>query len=453
VNGTLFFNARDGSSGHELWKSDGTAAGTVLVKDINPGSGGSDPRNLTAVNGMLFFRADDDSSGYELWKSDGTAAGTVMVKDINPRYLTVMNGTLFFTADDGGSGRELWKSDGTEAGTVRVKDINPGSDPSDPVGLIAVNDVLFFSADDGSNGRELWKSYGTEAGTVLVKDICPGGGSAFEYNSYLTVMNGTLFFSANDGTVGAELWALDVRLPDLGLSKAVDPVTPITPGSPITYTLTFANVGYTTTTNIVITDIVPITLTNVSVISSGVVITDTGYSPGYVWQVQDLAAGQRGVITITGEISPSVGGTFTLTNQATITATDVYTDADSHNNVSAARCIVDAEPPVVVAVSPDDGAVNVAHTAPVVITFSEVIDTDTFAYTITPDPGAGSALWGAGDTVVTVTDAPFVGLVTYTFTVTAAADLAGNPLAGVPYTWHFTTAFYQLYLPLVVRDY
>ena len=60
--------------GSELWKTDGTAAGTVLVKDIRSGASGSYPHNLTNVNGTLFFTANDGTNGYELWKSDGTAA-------------------------------------------------------------------------------------------------------------------------------------------------------------------------------------------------------------------------------------------------------------------------------------------------------------------------------------------------------------------------------------------
>src|SRR5262245_36433369 len=144
VKGTLFFTANDGINGRELWKSDGTAAGTVLVKDIRPGNSPygfpltSSPANLTAVGNQLFFSADDGVSGRELWKSDGTAAGTVLVKDIrpgsssygyaygsDPKNLTAAGGRLFFAANDGVNGTELWKSDGTAAGTVLVKDIRP----------------------------------------------------------------------------------------------------------------------------------------------------------------------------------------------------------------------------------------------------------------------------------------------------------------------------------------
>ena len=92
VNGIVFFTANDGNSGSysaELWRSNGTAAGTQLVKninphDINPGTATPTPQNLTNVNGALFFSAFDGTHGVELWRSNGTAAGTQMVDDIDP---------------------------------------------------------------------------------------------------------------------------------------------------------------------------------------------------------------------------------------------------------------------------------------------------------------------------------------------------------------------------------
>jgi ELWxxDGT repeat protein len=173
VNNTLFFRGDDGLHGWELWKSDGTMTGTVMVKDINPN--GSTPPNsndplpihFTNVDGVVFFAANDGSHGLELWKSDGTVTGTIMVKDINPNvpgssptWLINVNGVLYFRADDGAHGAELWQSDGTEAGTFMIADINPtggsGSDPLD-FWLTQVNEVLFFGADDGTHGAELWK--------------------------------------------------------------------------------------------------------------------------------------------------------------------------------------------------------------------------------------------------------------------------------------------------------
>jgi len=101
---------------------------TAMVRDIYPGAVDSEPYALSDVNGTLFFAADYGSHGIELWKSDGTEEGTVMVKDIRPGaegsipyYLMAeVNGMLLFAANDGTNGPELWRSDGIEALLIRV---------------------------------------------------------------------------------------------------------------------------------------------------------------------------------------------------------------------------------------------------------------------------------------------------------------------------------------------
>src|SRR5262249_32169391 len=123
VGDRVFFAASTPETGNELWVSDGTLEGTVVL-DIIPGPAGSVPRSLVNVGGTLFFTArdltDGATHGRELWKSDGTPEGTVLVKDIEPGpsdgfpdRLTNVGGTLFFAAFDSINGTELWKSDGT----------------------------------------------------------------------------------------------------------------------------------------------------------------------------------------------------------------------------------------------------------------------------------------------------------------------------------------------------
>lgn len=218
-NNIVYFRANEGTNGHELWRSDGTSAGTYMVKDINPGSAGSNASQLIEYNGGYYFFAFDATSGFELWKTDGTNAGTLMVKDINPgtassivSQMVVFNGKLYFFARTAGNGVELWSSDGTNSGTMMVKDIYPGTNDSWPLTgyfLTRNNTHLFFYADDGVNGTELWKSDGTNGGTVMVKDIRPGSNGSNPNTTGALVINNILYFGSNDGTTGEELWKSD----------------------------------------------------------------------------------------------------------------------------------------------------------------------------------------------------------------------------------------------------
>lgn len=150
-----------------------------LVKDINPG-GSSNPTELTKVGNTLFFAANDGVHGTELWKSDGTGAGTKMVKNIrpygkssNPQNLVNVNGTLFFTANDGTHKTQLWKSDGTTAGTKRVSNIiNHAYDSSYGLALalpaVVGSRLFFFNLTCCVGTQQLYVSDGTSAGTRLL---------------------------------------------------------------------------------------------------------------------------------------------------------------------------------------------------------------------------------------------------------------------------------------------
>ncbi|MBI5482629.1 MAG: hypothetical protein HY906_27490 [Deltaproteobacteria bacterium] len=216
----LYFSADDGINGRELWWTDGTEAGTTLVKDINPGAAGSSPWGLVSVGEVTSFFADDGVHGDELWRTDGTEYGTWMVADVRrgPEGVcedwctgaVAVGDVLFFSASDGVHGQELWVTDGTPKGTRLVKDICPGHRHSRPHGLVALPDagLLVFAATDLEHGRELWVSDGTEQGTRLLHDFYPGPDFGEPWPA--TVANGRLFVVANAPEVGVELWAMGV---------------------------------------------------------------------------------------------------------------------------------------------------------------------------------------------------------------------------------------------------
>ncbi|HEY2395560.1 MAG TPA: hypothetical protein VGH81_06195 [Rudaea sp.] len=227
--GVLYVSADDGARGRELWKV--TSAGTVsFVKDINPDALGSNPSVMTFVSnlpGIGFFSASSAASGGELWKTDGTSAGTVLVKDINPggtgSFICCFGEGLnrvYFDASTPDTGRELFMSDGTASGTVLRADIQPGPGSSSPSNLIEwFNDTMIFSASDGVAGFELWITSATS--TTLLKDIATGSSSSTP--SFLTGFSGRIFFSA-DGSSGfgnTELWSTDATTGGTAIFKDI----------------------------------------------------------------------------------------------------------------------------------------------------------------------------------------------------------------------------------------
>ena len=223
VGGVAYFYATDGRHGWELWKSDGTADGTVLVKDLQPGvanlnwAGGSTPTVPwgKAAGDTLYFTGNDGVHGYELWKTDGTAAGTVMVKDINPgpghsrlESPSADGDALYFMAHDAYRFSHPWRTDGTAAGTVPLFD-----DPQFSAGPpLAHGGRLFFAGYQGPTsptGSEPWVSDGTAAGTRLLKDIVPGGVGS--YPVQFTAVGGVVFFVTRSATIwsSSELWRTD----------------------------------------------------------------------------------------------------------------------------------------------------------------------------------------------------------------------------------------------------
>lgn len=209
LNGRSIIAARHTAAnvGYEPYITDGTVAGTMLIKNITiAGSADvapfedSNPSGFVEINGRVYFNAQSNGAGYELWASDGTPEGTYQVKDINPgtssswsgqlqnqlnvrRVMAAHNGLIYFAAQSSGTSPtvpELYKTDGTSAGTEQVVDLNPGSAGSLPDLLTSTPQGLFFAAtvSAGANppGRELFITDGTAAGTRLVKNITAGAG-------------------------------------------------------------------------------------------------------------------------------------------------------------------------------------------------------------------------------------------------------------------------------------
>lgn len=247
VGNKLFFTAAtDGSAdeNRELWISDGTALGTKIVRDINPGDPASNPGWLTRLGSDLYFVADDGDHGNELWVTDGTAANTRMVGDIQlgaegsePKSLFTYDGKLYFSAEKN-KDRELWRYDPLNDSLELFYNINSpllrrgGNQLFDresgyPQDFVLINNELWFTADDGVHGRELWKTDGTKKGTEMVVDLTKKSSNSAISN--LVEMGDYAFFVASSDDARREVFRSDgtadgtVLLKDIAIGSSSNP--------------------------------------------------------------------------------------------------------------------------------------------------------------------------------------------------------------------------------------
>jgi len=204
VDHALFFKAAF-MGGTALWRSLGSDTSTAPVGPIDPSADG-----FVGSGGRIYF-ANFDGQSREVWVSDGTAIG--ILREIHPFGDAIaaggtlsaapLAGGLLFAADDGVIGTELWATDGTAAGTALVRDLDPatadgldvGADVGTRIDGVVIDDVLYFTADDGQSGAELWKREG-DAAPSLVADLVPGPEGSCP--GQFTVAGDRLFFTTID---------------------------------------------------------------------------------------------------------------------------------------------------------------------------------------------------------------------------------------------------------------
>lgn len=203
-NNTALFLATGNGTGREIWKSDGTAGGTVLLKDINLGVAGSVSSNFVELNARLYFIADDGLTGSQLWSTHGSDDGTIRVTDnINYRVreLVVHGDHIYYLKQPQRNRLEVWKTNGTPDGTVLVKGDIPIWNTA--YNLFSALGLVFFTAqDEGSSYTRVWRTDGTEEGTFSITGPLDGNGAGPGGTSHPTQFveyNGAVYFIARSG--------------------------------------------------------------------------------------------------------------------------------------------------------------------------------------------------------------------------------------------------------------
>lgn len=216
-----YFVAGNETAGVELWRTDGTAAGTIRLTDFSPISPFRKPPYdlfLASAQGEVAFGADDGVHGHELWATDGTRAGTRLIRDVCPGECSGVVGPFFSkgaqllfsgTSDPSGGNVEPWVSNLSAAGTVQLHDLCPGSCSSFPRDFLVAGNLAYLSAVDAGGRRQLWRTNGRTQGTVRLTDVSDAPG-LFDLGAFdVARVGSTLLFSAPDDFGRWEPWRTD----------------------------------------------------------------------------------------------------------------------------------------------------------------------------------------------------------------------------------------------------
>ena len=187
-------------------ESNGTEVGTSLIKDIRIGNTGSNPTWITNLNGKAYFSADDGSNARELWRSNGTAAGTTLL-DIwpgpngsDPSHLTRIGNNILFSADNGITGSEVWVANNATSTPRMMSEIEPGPGSSDPTLFFEYGSRVLAAATNSMVGSEVWIA-------DIPSDIPTGPEATITAAGPLTICSGqSVMLQANTGTGYTYQW-------------------------------------------------------------------------------------------------------------------------------------------------------------------------------------------------------------------------------------------------------
>lgn len=200
----IFFTCTQTGFERKLWKTDGTAGGTVQIPVAEPFFILDNAVGL--VNNKMIFYAHNTVDGYEPYVSDGTAAGTFMLANINPAgnswlsqsqnaHLRFNNSHCFFIANNG-TANALWRTDGTSTGTIQLttdaqaafSGVSGGSYTEvDNNGLWMIE----YNSGGSGNNEKLYRSNGTVAGTYIAA-------SGLSYGQYIKSYKGGLWMASRN---------------------------------------------------------------------------------------------------------------------------------------------------------------------------------------------------------------------------------------------------------------